>query len=187
MVNRLSKAVGCAVVLLWCGLTAFSQDTGPSANCSRTDKSKAPVFITFKGTDSKVVLLRLHNNSGCFLFIPTNQLQDSLKTVKQSDGTLRFEDRPELVNGRNVPVLYNLFNRRRSKNTVIVSDGCVVIMRPLFRVNLWSSQSQLISKIGPTSLCSLTIPGKMMVAAKSVESSGIMRFPQRTFTEGVIR
>jgi hypothetical protein len=52
--------------------------------------------------------------------------------VKQSDGTLRFEDRPELVNGRNVPVVYNLFNRRRSKNTVIVSDGCVVMMRPLF-------------------------------------------------------
>jgi hypothetical protein len=132
MFTKTLKIAICLFAFLCFAPHLSAQSLRSVVDCSRTDKSKPPLFITVEGSESKNVLLRLHNNSRCAVLIPTNQLQGSQKIVRQGDGRVRFETVRELQNGARVPVVYNLFNRRGSKDTVIVSDGCVVITRSLF-------------------------------------------------------
>jgi hypothetical protein len=125
------KIVGFVFVVLCCISHSSAQSRASAFDCSRADKSRPPLFITYEGSEQKNVLLRLHNNSRCAVLIPTNQLQGSLKVVRQGDGRLKFETMEELKDGARIPVVYNLFNRQGSKDTVIVSDGCVVMTRSL--------------------------------------------------------
>jgi hypothetical protein len=122
-----------ALVLCLCFTTlCHAKKAGSSvADCSRIDKKKPPLFIAFERADSKEVVLRLRNNSACPVLIPTNQLEGSLALVKQSNGTLRIEQIEELRNGSRVPVVYNLFNLRGSRDTVMVTEGCLVMPRRL--------------------------------------------------------
>lgn len=103
-------------------------NAGLPPDCSRIDKAKAPLFITFEGVESKHTLLSLHNNSRCPVLIPTNQLALSMRMAKQANGTLRLETLEYLKDGSRVPVVYNLSNLRGSKDTVVVTDGCVVML-----------------------------------------------------------
>jgi len=132
MFTKALKIVGYLSAVLFLASQSSAQSIASAVDCSRIDKSKPPLFITFEGSELKNVLLRLHNNSRCAVLIPTNQLQSSLKVVRQADGRAKFETVEELKDGSRVPVVYNLFNRRGSKDTVIVSDGCVVMTRSLF-------------------------------------------------------
>ena len=132
MFTKTLKIVGCLSAVLFSASHSSAQGTGSAVDCSRIDKSQSPLFITFEGAELKHALLRLHNNSRCAVLIPTNQLQGSLKVVRQADGRAKFETVEELKDGSRVPVVYNLFNRRGSKDTVIVSDGCVVMTSSLF-------------------------------------------------------
>ena len=122
-----------ALVLCFCfAMLCHAKTAGSSvSDCSRIDKKKPPLFIAFERADSKEVLLSLHNNSSCPVLIPTNQLEGSLTLVRQSNRALKIERIEELRNGSQVQVVYNLFNLRGSKDTVIVTDGCVVMPRQL--------------------------------------------------------
>jgi hypothetical protein len=103
------------------------------AECARIDKNRAPLFISFERAESKHVFLRLHNNSGCPVLIPTNQLGLSIKFVKQHNGgsIIRQVEEIQLKDGSQVRVVYHLFNLRGYKDTVIVSDGCLVTLKRL--------------------------------------------------------
>lgn len=118
--------LGLLVLLMPAKITA-------QAECARIDRTRAPLFISFEHVTSKDVVLRLRNNSGCPVLIPTNKLGSSIKLVKQPNGGLRVErvEDDQLKDGGEVAVVYNLFNRRGSKDTVIVSDGCVVMPKRL--------------------------------------------------------
>jgi hypothetical protein len=129
-VNAAKLAV-CFMMLLCFGASLPAQESGAQPNCSRVDKARAPLFITFDRVESNTALLRLHNNSRCAVLIPTNQLQASLKISRPTNGGLKVERMEELRDGGHSPVVYNLFNRRGFKDTVIVSDGCIVITRQL--------------------------------------------------------
>ena len=131
VVMRLAWLVALILCLCFAMLTHAKKAGSSVSDCSRIDKKKPPLFIAFERADSKEVVLRLHNNSACPVLIPTNQLEGSLALVKQSNGTLRIEQIEELRNGSRVQVVYNLFNLRGSKDTVNVSDGCVVMPRQL--------------------------------------------------------
>ena len=133
MNTNISK-IACLMLLLCFGAMVFAQtheDDNPPPQCSRLDKTKPPLFISFEQVESRKVFLRLNNNSRCALLIPTNQIDSSIRVVKQASGRLRVEPIEELKDGSQVPVVYNLFNSRSSKDAVIVSDGDVVITRKL--------------------------------------------------------
>jgi hypothetical protein len=131
MFTKTIRIAGYCLAILFVASNAVAQSSRSLLDCSRIDKTKPPLFITLEVTESKNVLLRLRNNSHCSVLIPTNQLAGSLKLVPQGDGRVKFERIEELTDGARVPVVYNLFNRRGSKDTVIVSDGCVVMTRSL--------------------------------------------------------
>lgn len=132
MKSNIAKFACLLMMVLSVGATTSAQEnSSPQSECSRSDKSKPPLFITFERAETREVLLRLHNNSRCPVLIPTNQLNSSVSVVKQPNGNLRIERTEELKDGSRVPVVYNLFNLRGSKDTVIVTEGCVVITRQL--------------------------------------------------------
>jgi hypothetical protein len=112
-------------------LVLGQDEAAPRPDCSRIDKTRPPLFITFEHAESKDILLRLQNNSHCYIYIPTNQLGPNGKVVKQPNGGLRVEATDELSDGSRVPVVYSLFNLRGSRNTVLASDGCVIMTRKL--------------------------------------------------------
>jgi hypothetical protein len=131
MFTKVLKTAACSVVLLCFGIAAQAQNNGTSTNCARIDKNNPPLFVTFEGTESKSALLRLHNNSRCSVLIPTNQLEGFLRIVRQPDGRLKFERIEDMKDGGRAPVVFLLFNQRGLKDTVIVSDGCMVFLRAL--------------------------------------------------------
>ena len=122
---------GIIILVLFAALDTIASaqglETRPSQHdCSRIDKTKPPLFITFERTESGKVFLRLHNNARCSVLIPTNQHTAPAEVMKQPNGGLRVEQTEALRDGSQVQVVYHLFNLRGSKNTVIVSDGDVV-------------------------------------------------------------
>ena len=131
MLTKAQIIVGSLLAVSCFASIASGQSAVSSFDCSRIDKTRPALFITFEGTESKNVLLRLTNNSHCSVLIPTNQLQGSLRIVKLESGRVKFDRMEELKDGARVPLVYNLFNRRGSKDTVIVSDGCIVMPRSL--------------------------------------------------------
>ena len=123
-------------MLCFCfGLLAFVIPATATAQseCARIDKTKAPLFISFERFESKDVLLRLHNNSGCPVLVPTNELDSTLEFVKLSNGgsIAKYAENAPLRDGRQVRLVYNLINLRGRKDVVNVSDGCIVMSRRL--------------------------------------------------------
>jgi hypothetical protein len=127
MKNQVSRAACLLALLVSLGATTLAQNPNRNGDCSQIDTTKPALFITFESADSKVILLRLHNNSSCSVGLPTNQLGPSGKVVMQPNGGLKVEPTDELRDGSQVPVVYSLFNLRGSKGPVRVSDGCVVM------------------------------------------------------------
>src|ERR1051325_10678802 len=87
--------------------SAQGLETRPSQqDCSRIDKTKPPLFITFERTESGKLFLRLHNNARCSVLIPTNQHTAPVEVRKQPNGGLRVERTEALRDGSQVQVVY---------------------------------------------------------------------------------
>ena len=126
--SRIAYSLALAVLFGAATLAQGQEDVSSPLECSRIDKTRPPLFITFEHVESKQVFLRLHNNSRCKVLIPTNQLgPPSGRAVRQPNGGFKIEPTEELRDGSRVPVVYNLFNLRGSKGTVIVSAGCIIM------------------------------------------------------------
>ena len=126
----ISRGTRLLALLVFFGAATFAhgqERNTPPPDCSRTDKTRPPLFMAYERAESRKVFLRLHNNSRCPVLIPTNLLSAPVRIVKQPNGGLKIEHTEELKDGSQVPVVYKLFNLRGAKGTVIVSDGCVVM------------------------------------------------------------